>query len=65
MHELQLAPCDTKVLQRAIAMQAKFVGGPSFTDCLVMAMADAYSTVCIFGFDATFAKSGYVLPSNE
>ena len=33
---------------------------PSFVDCLVMATADFYDTHEIFGFDAVFAKNGYV-----
>lgn len=31
----------------------------SFTDCVVMAMADQYKTKIIFGFDKVFSKSGY------
>jgi predicted nucleic acid-binding protein len=31
----------------------------SFTDCLVMATADAYFTKDIFGFDKQFADAGY------
>lgn len=34
----------------------------SYTDCLVMAFADAYSTNTIFGFDSAFRKAGYQLP---
>jgi predicted nucleic acid-binding protein len=34
----------------------------SFTDCLVMASADAHHTHQIFGFDAAFATSGYQIP---
>jgi predicted nucleic acid-binding protein len=33
--------------------------GVSFTDCLVMAVADEYGTVDIFGFDKQFADAGY------
>ena len=33
---------------------------PSYGDCLVMATADFYDTHEIFGFDAVFAKNGYV-----
>ena len=32
----------------------------SFTDCLVMACADAYKTNLIFGFDRAFRKSSYI-----
>jgi predicted nucleic acid-binding protein len=31
----------------------------SFTDCLVMAVADEYDTLEIFGFDKQFADAGY------
>ena len=31
----------------------------SFTDCLVMATADEYTTLDIFGFDKQFADAGY------
>ncbi len=31
----------------------------SFTDCLVMAVADEYGTKRIFGFDEAFTKNGY------
>jgi predicted nucleic acid-binding protein len=40
----------------------KFAGsapGVSFTDCLVMALADEYGTREIFGFDKQFADAGY------
>src|SRR3954471_18258791 len=33
--------------------------GVSFTDCLVMALADEYGTRDIFGFDKQFAEAGY------
>src|SRR3954449_5287640 len=33
--------------------------GVSFTDCLVMAVADEFSTPDIFGFDKQFADAGY------
>jgi predicted nucleic acid-binding protein len=31
----------------------------SFTDCLVMAVADEYATLDIFGFDKQFEDAGY------
>ncbi len=31
----------------------------SFTDCLVMAVADEYKTLSIFGFDKQFEDAGY------
>jgi len=41
--------------------------GVSFTDCLVMAVADEYATLDIFGFDKQFADAGYhrLEPSTE
>jgi predicted nucleic acid-binding protein len=41
--------------------------GVSFTDCLVMAVADEYGTLDIFGFDKQFADAGYhrLEPSTE
>jgi predicted nucleic acid-binding protein len=33
--------------------------GVSFTDCLVMVVADEYGTLDIFGFDKQFADAGY------
>ena len=35
----------------------------SFSDCIVMAVADRFETKEIFGFDNAFRKNGYVLPS--
>lgn len=49
--------------QIRIAALKKFKNQPrsvSFTDCIVMAFADAYGTKEIFGFDETFTKNGYV-----
>jgi len=47
-----------------------FVQAPtavSFTDCLVMALADEYGTREIFGFDKQFADAGYhrLTPSTQ
>lgn len=33
----------------------------SFTDCVVMAVADEYSTKAIFGFDEDHARNGYAI----
>jgi predicted nucleic acid-binding protein len=33
----------------------------SFTDCIVMAVADEYETRSIFGFDADHARNGYII----
>lgn len=37
-------------------------GTVSYTDCLVMAVADRFETKAIFGFDEVFRKNGYQLP---
>jgi predicted nucleic acid-binding protein len=34
----------------------------SFTDCIVMALADRLGTKLVFGFDEVFRKNGYQLP---
>lgn len=34
----------------------------SFTDCVVMSLADANHTVLVFGFDKIFKQQGYSLP---
>jgi predicted nucleic acid-binding protein len=34
----------------------------SFTDCIVMALADRLGTKTIFGVDEVFEKNGYRLP---
>lgn len=55
---------DTTDAIREMALQ-KFQNvkeSVSYTDCIVMACADAYSTNVIFGFDEIFAKNGYKLP---
>jgi predicted nucleic acid-binding protein len=48
---------------RASGALEKFADLPkkvSFTDCLVMAVADAYWTKEIFGYDKQFADAGYM-----
>jgi predicted nucleic acid-binding protein len=37
----------------------------SFVDCLVMATANFYNTIEIFGFDAVFERNGFHLPGNS
>jgi predicted nucleic acid-binding protein len=41
--------------------------GVSFTDCVVMAIADTYQTTDIFGFDKQFEDAGYtrLTPSSQ
>lgn len=52
---------DTNEKIRSNAIE-KFTGQPSsvsFTDCIVMSVADSYKTKDIFGFDEIFHKNGY------
>jgi len=35
----------------------------SYTDCLVMVMAEQHGTVEIFGFDEIFSRRGFFLPA--
>jgi predicted nucleic acid-binding protein len=41
---------------------AKQPSSVSFTDCIVMALANRLGTKLIFGFDEVFSKNGYRLP---
>ena len=50
----------TDIRKVAFAKFQKQASSVSFTDCLVMAVADAYGTKYIFGYDAIFRKKGYV-----
>ena len=52
---------DTE-LAEALERFAKQPGSVSFTDCIVMALADRVGTKTIFGFDEVFRKNGYRLP---
>jgi predicted nucleic acid-binding protein len=36
--------------------------GVSYTDCLVMAVADQHGTKTVFGFDTIFQQRGYIPP---
>lgn len=48
------------VIKRALETFYRQAESVSFTDCLVMAFADAYETKEIFGFDESFKKNGYI-----
>jgi len=50
----------TDIRKVAFAKFQKQASSVSFSDCLVMAVADAYGTKYIFGYDAIFRKKGYV-----
>lgn len=47
------------VRSNALTLYEKQPASVSFTDCLVMACADANNTKLIFGFDSAFRKNGY------
>ena len=49
-------------LAEALERFARQPSSVSFTDCIVMALADRLETKLIFGFDEVFAKNGYRLP---
>jgi predicted nucleic acid-binding protein len=57
--DLLLAETTPEVRRRALVKFKKQAGSVSFTDCLVMAFADSFSTKDIFGFDEVFRKNGY------
>ena len=50
---------DRSVFDDALARYAEQPQSVSFTDCIVMAVADSYQTKEIFGFDLAFARNGY------
>lgn len=56
---------DTSKEARAQAIE-RFVIQPaavSFTDCIVMTVADEYGTTAIFGFDRDHSRNGYAILS--
>src|SRR5215217_5241086 len=50
-------------LPEALERFSKQPASVSFTDCVVMAVADRFGTKLIFGFDEVFRKNGYRLPA--
>lgn len=69
LHEgTQFILVDTAVhIPAALRKFIQLPPGVSFTDCLVMAVADHYQTRDIFGFDKQFADAGYtrLTPSQD
>lgn len=57
---------ESDIALRELALQKlkQIVASISYTDCLVMALADTYETKEIFGFDDIFKKKGYQLPQH-
>ncbi len=60
--EVSLYSTTSDTFRSAKDIFDKATGGPSFTDCIVIAVADHFQTKYIFGFDATFRRNGYLLP---
>ena len=54
---------SNKELEEALERFARQPASVSFTDCIVMAVADRLGTKLIFGFDEVFRKNGYRLPA--
>lgn len=48
-----------ELINKTLEMFKTQSNSTSFTDCIVMALADQYETKYIFGFDEVFEKSGY------
>lgn len=48
-----------EIRQNAFGKFKKQPQSVSFTDCIVMALADHFETKDIFGFDESFSKNGY------
>jgi len=49
----------------ALAWFRDVADGVSYTDCIVMAVANASKTKQVFGFDDVFSKLGYQLPEKQ
>jgi predicted nucleic acid-binding protein len=50
-----------EIRQLALVKFEKQRKGVSFSDCIVMAFADAYKTKMILGFDEAFGENGYIV----
>jgi predicted nucleic acid-binding protein len=59
---IEITESRPHIIDSALNLLSKAVGAPSFTDCLVMSLADEYKTEYIFGFDSTLKKNGYKIP---
>jgi predicted nucleic acid-binding protein len=56
-------PTSDTIRQDAVELFRTMPGGVSYTDCLVMVTADHHGTGIVFGFDETFNRQGYELPT--
>lgn len=57
-----IVPASDTARNKSIMLFGSIPSSVSYTDCLVMMMADEYKTKSIFGFDTAFQKNGYTLP---
>jgi predicted nucleic acid-binding protein len=60
-----VTPSSDVMRKDALSRFRETTGSISYTDCLVMAVADHYGVTAIFGFDEIFSKQGYQLPGNK
>lgn len=58
----QIIDTDDSTRQTALQKFKEQSSSVSFTDCIVMAIADMWETNKIFGFDEVFKKNGYTMP---
>jgi|SRR3954466_2317709 len=56
-------PSTDVARMKALQLYDTLSAGDSYTDALVMAMADHHGTNAVFGFDDVFSKQGYSMPS--
>ena len=59
-----IVEADVTLRELALQKLKQISASLSYTDCLVMSLADTYETKEIFGFDDIFKKSGYLLPQH-
>jgi predicted nucleic acid-binding protein len=60
-----IEPTSDLVRDRALEIFEDVGQDVSYTDCLVMAMAEQHGTIDIFGFDEIFFKRGFSLPTAQ
>lgn len=60
--EYVIAETSMKIRRLALQKLKDQPNSTSFTDCIVMAIADVYQTKLIFGFDKIFQQNKYRLP---
>ncbi len=58
-----LVETTPRIREQAFSFFRSLPDSVSFTDCLVMAVAEAFATNIIFGFDEVFRKNDYSLPT--